>query len=94
MAQSTGWLYLKLWGACSLSGPAVCLTVCERWNTRCDSGDRREREEVRASLQRSEGSVAREHTEQRDIVLDFLEQDDRSDGANKQRKTCDGFDEL
>ena len=39
----------------------------------------------------SEGRVAREHTEQRDILFDLLEQDDGSDGANKQRKTCDGF---
>ena len=47
-------------------------------------------EEVRATLQCSEGGLAREHVEQRDILRDLLEQDVRSDGTGKQTGTCDG----
>ena len=68
-----------------LPGTAVCISVCERWNGCGDTGERREREEVRATLQCSGGCLAREHAEQRDILPDLLEQDVRSDGTGKQR---------
>ena len=57
-----------------LPGPAVCLTIRERWNSCGESRERREREEVRATLQCSERCLPKEHTEQRDILPDLLEQ--------------------
>ena len=40
---------------------------------------------MRAALQCSERSLARAHAEQRDVLLDSLEQDGRCDGTSKQR---------
>ena len=55
----------------------LCVSVRERWNGCGDTGKRREREKVRATLQCSERSLAREHAEQRHVLLDSLEQDGR-----------------
>ena len=54
----------------------LCASQFVRDGTVAVTQERREREEVRATQQCSEGCLAREHAEQRDILPDLLEQDE------------------
>ena len=72
----------------------LCASQFVRDGTVAVIQERREWEEARATLQCSEGCLAREHAEQRDILPDLLEQDVRSVGTGKQRGTCDGHNRV